>query len=247
MNHDYSSYSEGETILEKEIAHQNAKTFQLCIDAWNHLHSGLIKSIDRQIPLFMPFKQQVDIGCFCAIRSLVHLHGQSYHQNFRYALENIAICIYHLVHPEKFNELFLKKATKKDEGEFAKAAKTQGYKLIKNNYPILNKALNAMKEMTNDYGAHATFSSTVANTKLGKQIYETNLFDTTTKFLLDARFLSLADAMIAFAKTIMTEKWDPNMLLLHESTVQKLDFLAQRWQVLQKITLGKHEQKIVQK
>lgn len=246
MEHDFFSYRDGEYELEKEVAEKNSETFQLCVDVWNYLHSKLIRSVDAQIPLFMPFKQQVDIGCFCAITALSRFHGATYHQNLRYALENIAICIYHLVDPPGFSELFTKEASDRDEGDFVEKARKEGYKTMETKYSALNRAFCAEKNLTNTYGAHATLAAAFSNIKLGKDTCEINVFDTATPFVINARFMGVADIMLAFATSIIKEMWDPKMLLLYESAEEDLKALILRWQVIKDKIMREREHRALQ-
>lgn len=245
MKADFFAYQNGEHDLEKEVAQKHPEAFNLCVDIWNYLHSDLIKSVDRQIPLFMPFKQQVDIGCFSAITALTRFHGAAYHQGLRYALENMAICIYHLAQPQEFNELFTKEATNKDEGDFVEKARKKGYKLMEDKYPDLNRAFCAEKELTNKYGAHATLMSAFSNIKLGKVACEINVFDDVTPFVINARFMGIADIMLGFASSIIRGRWDVKMLPLFEDAEIKLESYVKKWQILKDNIMQERDKTLV--
>lgn len=219
----FNDYIEAEEGFTKQSLDAQTPEIKLCIDLWNFFEKGFLKSVDRQCILFMWFFQQAKISLHLAITSLMQLHTTQSNQNLRYALENIAICMYYLNCPKEVNEIFVEINPNNIE-KVAEKIKNKAYKFLEDQYKILNDIIKRYKKNFNDYGAHSNFASAAMNAQVAKDKDKINInfFDDISPFYLRIRFLIVADIMYGFCEAILKQRMDEKMLLLKENAEEEV-------------------------
>src|SRR5690606_18169918 len=134
----FFDFLNGEREIERQTLEQYKIEFEICIKLWEFLLNDLIKSVDGNCILFMYFKHQVDMSLRNAITSLMRLQTAQSKQNLRFALENIALCMYYLNEFEEFNEIYVGAEDRKLD-KITNKLKEKAYKLIETKYPEINK------------------------------------------------------------------------------------------------------------
>ncbi len=221
MKKDFQYYFEGEHELAKECFEDHKDELGICIELWNFLTIDLIKSIGRNSTLLMSFKHQVDIAFFLAITSAIRYHLAQFHQNIKYAIENISICFYILNDPEGAKETCLKTGM----FEVGNKLKKKGYKLIETKNPKLNEAMKYQKDMANNkYGGHANLAVSGFNVelKIEEMKINTNVFDILSGYVIKSHLITIGDMIIGFVNTLISQKKYDDMLPLKDDA--KLNF-----------------------
>ena len=213
----FTDYIEAEEGFTKQSLKNKDPEVILCVNLWNFLENGLLKSVDRQCILFMYFFQQAKISLHLAITSLMQLHGAQTNQNLRYALENIAICMYYLNCPKEVNEIFAK-ADQSNVDKVAEKIKRKAYKFLDNKYKNLSDIIKRYKDNFSNYGAHSNFASAAMNTQVakGEDKLNINFFGDISPFYLRIRFLTIADIMFGLCEAILKQRMDEKMLPLKD-------------------------------
>lgn len=226
----FKDYFKGEDEHVKICVNACKEEFILCEEAWNYLHSHLIKSVDRQCKLFILYKEQVDIALFLALTSILRLHATQFNQNMRYAVENIEICLYFLNFPEEFNEMFLNSPDKGELDEkFEKNIRKATYDFIEEKHPKLNEAIKKERKRCNLLGSHASFTAAISNIDIkSEEKVETSIFDKRNKFGICLQLTRLTDLIIGFMQIIIEHRMDEKMLPLNENAKQEVTLLNRK-------------------
>lgn len=207
---DFHEYIDAENTFAKEADLVFGQPLQIAIEVWNFIHMGMVRGVDRQAPLVLAHYTQVANSLFGAISAMTRHHSAQFYQCTRYAKEHIAICFFMLRKLPEANHIFLK-----HRADYASKCKTQGYELMKKDYPKHHQAMVNADDLSNEYGSHATFMTTVPNTdlrELGHGGLETNLFDDLPTHLCQTRLLVLTDMMLMFCDVVLHQQFDPGTL-----------------------------------
>lgn len=233
MRNNFQYYFEGEHELEKESFKKHKDDLGVCIELWDFLTNNLIKSIGHNSTLLMSFKHQVDIAFFLAITSTIRYHLAQFHQNIKYAIENMSICFYILNDPEGANEIYLSTGMFKT----GQKLKVKGYELMKEKNSKLNEAMKKQKDMANNkYGGHANLAVSGFNCELKMEEvkFNTNIFDIFSPYIMRSHLFIIGDMIIGFINILISEKKYNDMLPLKDDAKSRFEILKQKFYTIQK-------------
>ena len=213
MSFTFDQYLEGEHKSETEIREMHKNEIDLCINFWNFLANGLIKSVDRGAILFMYFYQPAVSELHLAITSIMRLHLNQCFQDLRLSLENIAICMYFLNCDQECNRIFLD--SNLSEGKYGtNSLKKKAYDFLEKKYPQQNATIKRYKEYMSVHGSHANIGSAALKVKPDKEEVRTNFFDEPTPHLIKNSLMLISDIILGFCEAIIKQRRDPLMLPL---------------------------------